>query len=47
MRKRVAALVLAAAATLMLIPGAGHAKAKAVCFEKTVGRLHIQVGYCP
>jgi hypothetical protein len=50
MKKRILALVLAVGALGMLPATIAQARTKApprACIEKTVGKLHIQVGYCP
>ena len=53
MQKRILAVVLAVGALGALpatVAQARTAKSKSVppvCVQKTVGKLHIQVGYCP
>jgi hypothetical protein len=51
MRKRIVAVVLAVGALGALPATAAQARASKAkgpaCIEKTVGKLHIQIGYCP
>lgn len=47
MRKRFAALVLAASTILVLIPGVANASSDArTCIRIHRGPLNIQIGYC-
>jgi hypothetical protein len=43
MRKRMAALILAVSAALVLIPGVANASGGKLCIRTH----HVQIGYCP
>jgi len=52
MRKRMVAVLIAVGAVGLLAPavsGAGtrSVKVPAACVQRTVGKVHVQVGYCP
>lgn len=44
-KKIVLLLVALVSVVALLVPATSSAKA--TCIEKTVGKVHIQVGYCP
>jgi hypothetical protein len=47
MKKKALLLILALVGVLALLVPATSSAVPPVCVERTVGKLHIQVGYCP
>jgi hypothetical protein len=48
MSRKLAVLLIAVIGVLtLLVPLTSSAKIPPACFEKTAGRVHVQVGYCP
>ena len=48
MSKKVALLLVAVIGVLtLLVPLSSSAKIPPACVEKKVGKVHVQVGYCP
>ena len=52
MRKKIAAVIVAVGAVGLLAPAVSgaatrSAKVPAVCVQRTIGKVHVQIGYCP
>ncbi len=48
MKKKLALCAVSIAGVLaLLVPATSSAKVPAACVERTVGRVHVQIGYCP